>query len=73
MPIVTVQLWEGRSEEQKQAVAQGITKLLQQECGAKPEATVVIFQDIAKSNWATNGTLWSVKEKNQKSSRREEI
>jgi 4-oxalocrotonate tautomerase len=63
MPIVTVQMWEGRTEEQKQAVAKGITKLLQQECNAKPEATIVIFEDIAKSNWATNGVIWSIKDK----------
>lgn len=67
MPVVIVKLWEGRSEEQKQALAKGITDLIQQETGAKPEATVVIFEDVAKSDWATAGKLWSIRDREARS------
>lgn len=63
MPVVTVRLWEGRNEDEKQAVTKGITDVLCKEIGVKPEATVIIFEEVSKGNWATGGVLWSVREK----------
>ena len=57
MPIVRVEMWEGRTHAQKAELARVITDAVSTIAHTTPEATIVIFEDIAKSNWATAGTL----------------
>jgi 4-oxalocrotonate tautomerase len=59
MPIVRVEMWEGRTHAQKAELARVITEAVATIAHTTPEATIVIFEDIAKSNWATAGTLAS--------------
>lgn len=58
MPVVTVEMWEGRSVEQKKQLAEGITSVMTK-LGIPAEAVTVIFRDIPKHNWATAGKLAS--------------
>ncbi|HWK43876.1 MAG TPA: tautomerase family protein [Stellaceae bacterium] len=57
MPIVKVELLAGRTREQKAAAAREITAAIERSLGVKPENTMVLFQDIEKSDWATAGKL----------------
>jgi len=57
MPIVKVELLAGRTREQKAHAAREITAAVERCLGAKPGNTQVLFQDIAKSDWATAGKL----------------
>ena len=59
MPIVRIELLEGRSMEQKRAAAEAVTRELARTCGCKAENVHVIFCDTAKSDWALGGTLLS--------------
>ena len=59
MPIVRVELWDGRTHAQKQELARVITEAMVNIAHTTPEATIVIFEDIAKENWAQAGTLAS--------------
>lgn len=59
MPVVNIYMWSGRTEEQKQKLAQGITEVFQTAAGVPPEAMHIIFQDISKSDWAIAGKLCS--------------
>jgi 4-oxalocrotonate tautomerase len=61
MPLITVQLFEGRSVEQKRAYAKALTDASVQVLGIDPGAVDVIFSDVKKSDWATAGVLWSDK------------
>ncbi len=61
MPIVTVQLFPGRTNEQKREMAKEITDAVVRIAKTTPEATHVIFQDVAQSDWAEAGTLMSEK------------
>jgi 4-oxalocrotonate tautomerase len=61
MPLITVQLFEGRSVEQKRAYAKALTDASVQVLGIDPGAVDVIFSDVSKSDWATAGVLWSDK------------
>ena len=61
MPIIHVQLFEGRSNEQKRAYAKALTEASVQVLGIDPGAVDVIFSDVKKSDWATAGVLWSEK------------
>ncbi len=59
MPIVRVEMWTGRSREQKTELARAITEAMVNIAQTSSEATIVIFQDIEKENWAQGGSLAS--------------
>ncbi len=59
MPIVRIELFEGRTHEQKAELAKAITDAVARIGKTTPEATQVIFVDIPKSDWATAGKLAS--------------
>ncbi|MEM2026192.1 MAG: 2-hydroxymuconate tautomerase [Candidatus Bathyarchaeia archaeon] len=54
MPVVIVEMWAGRTEEQKAAVIRGITKVFE-DIGIKPEHVQVIIHEIPKNNWGVGG------------------
>ena len=57
MPVVTVQLWEGRTLEQKRRLVRAITDAMVEHADAKPDGLHVILQEIPKENWARAGVL----------------
>ena len=57
MPVVTVQLWEGRTVEQKRALVKAITDAMVEHAGANPDALHVILQEIPRENWGRAGVL----------------
>jgi len=58
MPVVTVEMWEGRTIEQKKQLAEGITSSLVK-IGVPQEAVHIIIKDNPKHNWAIGGKLAS--------------
>jgi len=58
MPVVTVEMWEGRSIEQKRTLTEGITETFSK-IGTSPDKLIIIFKDNAKHNWAQGGKLAS--------------
>ena len=59
MPIVRVEMWPGRTHEQKAALAKAITDVMVSIAKTTPEATIVVFEDVPKENWAEAGVLAS--------------
>jgi 4-oxalocrotonate tautomerase len=59
VPIVRIEMWTGRTHAQKAELARVITEAMVTIAHTTPEATVVIFDDVAKENWATGGVLAS--------------
>ncbi len=59
MPIVRVEMWTERTHAQKQELARVITEAMVNIAHTTPEATIVIFEDIPKENWAQSGGLAS--------------
>lgn len=59
MPIVRVEMWTGRTKAQKQELARAITEVVCNIAHTTPEATIVVFEDIDKENWAEAGKLAS--------------
>lgn len=57
MPIVRVEMWPGRTQAQKRELARAITE--GNVAHTTPEATIVIFQEVAKEDWAQAGRLAS--------------
>lgn len=56
MPVVTIDLLEGRSIAQKKQLAEGITNEFAK-IGTDAEKVTIIFRDVAKHNIATGGKL----------------
>jgi 4-oxalocrotonate tautomerase len=59
MPIVRVEMWTGRTQAQKKELARVITDAMVNIAQTSAEATIIVFEDIAKENWAQSGKLAS--------------
>ncbi|MEE9274509.1 MAG: 2-hydroxymuconate tautomerase [bacterium] len=59
MPVVQVNLIEGRSKEAKKAIAEEITETIHKHAGSPREIIIVLFNDIDGDSWSTGGTLFS--------------
>jgi 4-oxalocrotonate tautomerase family enzyme len=58
MPVVIVEMWQGRTTAQKGQLAVGITEEFVK-IGVPRNQVHIIFKDNEKSNWATGGKLAS--------------
>jgi len=58
MPVVIVEMWQGRTTTQKRQLAKGITEEFVK-IGISQDQVHIIFKDNEKSNWATGGKLAS--------------
>jgi 4-oxalocrotonate tautomerase len=62
MPIVRVEMFPGRTRAQKQELARSITEAVANIAHTTPEATIVIFQEVDREDWAQAGKLASDEE-----------
>lgn len=60
MPVVIVEMWEGRTVEQKKQLAEGITASFVK-IGTPADAVHIVMKDNPKHNWAIAGKLASEK------------
>jgi len=58
MPLVIVEMWEGRTVEQKKQLVEDITSSFVK-IGVPQDAVQVIVKDNPKHNWAIGGKLAS--------------
>ncbi len=54
-----MELFAGRTVEQKRALAAALTEACVKTLGASPDAVDVDFRDVERHDWATGGRLWS--------------
>lgn len=59
MPTINVQLFEGRTVEQKRAFVKAVTEVTVATLGSSAESVDIIIEDVKRENWATGGKLWS--------------
>lgn len=59
MPTLHVELFAGRTVEQKRALAAALTEACVKTLGGSAEAVDVIFRDVERHDWASGGRLWS--------------
>jgi len=57
MPIVTIDMWEGRTIEQKKQLIKGITSVIMDKLNVPPEAVQIIIKDNPKHNCGIGGKL----------------
>lgn len=61
MPTIRVEMFEGRTPEQKREFVKAVTEATVKTLGTSPEAVDVVLYEIKKSDWASGGVLWSEK------------
>lgn len=57
MPVVTVEMWPGRSVEQKRKLVKAITDAMVEHADAKPGNLHVIIHDVPLESWGHGGVL----------------
>ena len=57
MPRVTIQLVEGRTVEQKRAMAKEITESIVRNCKVPESAVTIFFDDMPKDSYSKAGVL----------------
>ena len=55
MPVVIIEMWDGRTAEQKEKLIKSITRAFEESLGTKPESLHIVIHDVPKINWGTQG------------------
>ncbi|MGQ0503035.1 MAG: 4-oxalocrotonate tautomerase [Panacagrimonas sp.] len=61
MPIIRVEMWEGRTLEQKRELVDVFTREMVRICGGNAGSVYVVIDDVKKENWGAGGQLCSDK------------
>jgi 4-oxalocrotonate tautomerase len=57
MPIIHVDMLEGRSLDQKRRLASELTDAFVRSCGGEAGAVRVVINDVPPANWSIGGRL----------------
>ena len=55
MPIVTVSMYSGRTQREKDRVAEAITQDIAKILNIKKEEVIIVFQEASHGNWYSSG------------------
>lgn len=55
MPIVRIEMWEGRTNEQKENLIKEVSKAVSKTLKIPPEQVFVLLYDVPKSHWGVAG------------------
>ncbi|SMF14649.1 2-hydroxymuconate tautomerase family protein [Desulfovibrio gilichinskyi] len=61
MPIIRVEIWEGRTIVQKRELVEVISRETARITGCGLDSIYVIIEDVKKENWGAGGELCSDK------------
>lgn len=62
MPVVRVEMWEGRSVEQKRQLVESLSRETARITGCSLESIYVIIQDVPRTNWGSGGELVAIRD-----------
>lgn len=68
MPIIRVEMFEGRSEAEKAELVSELTESFVRSCGGTRESVQIVISDYSPENWGSAGQLVSRKMKAAKDS-----
>jgi 4-oxalocrotonate tautomerase len=58
VPVVIVNMWPGRDDNARRRIAEGITKVFENEKIPRGAVQVIMYE-VPKNNWAEGGKLFS--------------
>jgi 4-oxalocrotonate tautomerase len=59
MPYVEVKVAGKLTKKQKEKIAEGITKVLEEVANKPPQSTYIVITEVDRENWAKGGKLLS--------------
>jgi len=59
MPTYHIEMFEGRTTEQKKKLVAEVTRVTVEVLGGSAESVDIIINEVKRENWATGGKLWS--------------
>ena len=59
MPTYHIEMFEGRTPEQKKKLVAEVTRVTVEVLGGSAESVDIIIHEVKRENWATGGKLWS--------------
>ena len=59
MPIIRLEMWEGRTEEQKRELVEVLTRETARIAQCDEASIYVVIEDVKKGNWGAGGRLCS--------------
>ena len=62
MPLIQVQMFAGRTPQQKRELVRALTDAFVETAGSTPDSVDIILTDVEQSNWAQGGELFSEKQ-----------
>ena len=57
MPIIRVEMFSGRSKDQKRELVKQLADAFVRTCGGNPDALQIVISDVDKENWGSGGQL----------------
>jgi 4-oxalocrotonate tautomerase len=57
MPMIRVEMFAGRTVEQKRALVDALADAFVATCGGTKDAVWVVIEDVPKENWGFGGRL----------------
>ena len=61
MPIVRIDLWKGRTKDQKKKLIKEVANAVVSSIGCPPEAIHTVITEVDKENWGIGGEQCSEK------------
>ena len=58
MPSIHVEMFEGRTLEQKRAFVEAVARATCETLGTSTKSVDIVITDIKRENWGTRGKLW---------------
>jgi 4-oxalocrotonate tautomerase len=55
MPIVRIDMWTGRTRDEKNALIRNVTDAVVDAIGCPEQAVEVLLNEVDKADWATGG------------------
>jgi 4-oxalocrotonate tautomerase len=59
MPTYHIEMFEGRTPEQKKKLVAEVTRVTVEVLGGSAESVDIIIHEVKRDNWSTGGKLWS--------------
>lgn len=58
MPSIQIQMFDGRTREQRHELAKAITEVTCRVLDLPPEAVDIVISEVKRENWITAGKPW---------------
>lgn len=59
MPLMTVEMFPGRTPEKKRELIKALTDTYVEVCGGKPQAVTILLKEVDPADWGSGGLSYA--------------